>query len=138
MKQKKITPARIYHPWWTWECYKAGFYNSSPPDGLTPEQASEKYRDFLRDLNAFGNAMFRVMLEWPHSCEHFLTNPSLNRIAWLGQASMCIAHGVPSCFRGGFKLLTPEEQNAADALAEEYLEMWLEDKCRQQPKSVNT
>lgn len=116
-------PNRIYHPWWDWECFKAGFYNTAAKD-LDKAQAEEAYRSFLADLSRFEAGMIRVMIEWPKSCEHFLTNTSLNRIAWLGQAAMCIETGVPACFRSGFKLLTVEQQHAADALAQVFLDKW--------------
>ena len=119
---KKIE--RVYHPWWKWECYKAGFFNTSPPDGLDEEECKERYRVFLSDLSRFGRAMDRVLGEWPHSCEQFLTNPTMNKIAWLGQAALCIDTGIPSKYRAGFKLLTEEQQQAADQLAAEYLDKW--------------
>jgi len=116
---------RIYHTWDRWECYPAGFYNNRPPKGMTSEQAELAYRDFLRDSLRFGLALATVCSEWKHSCEHYLTTESMNRIAWLGQAAMCVATGVPSQFRGGYNLLTPDEQVAADALALQYLNAWL-------------
>jgi hypothetical protein len=123
---KKLT--RIYHPYWNWECYKAGFYNTTID--IEDEEAKLQYKTFLQDLTAFGKAMDRVMAEWPNSCEHFLTNTSMNRIAWLGQASMCITNNVPSCFKGGFKLLSEQEQRSANELAQTYLTRW-ENKCVQ-------
>jgi len=113
---------RIYHPWWLWECYPAGFYDTKAK--VEDEVARNMYKTFLQDLKAFGAGMDRVFAEWPHSCEQFLTNTSMNRIAWLGQSAMCITTGIPSCYRGGFKLLSQEEQDAADALAQEYLTKW--------------
>ncbi len=122
---------RIYHPWWSWECVKAGFYNTLPPEGMDADQARERYREFLSDLELFSESITRVMKEWTHSSDQFLSNGNINRIAWLGQSSMCIHTGIPSCFRGGFKLLTPEQQIDANALAEQRLNEWLEAKCSQ-------
>ncbi len=70
-------------------------------------------------------ALGLVLAAWPNSCEHYLSNESMNRIAWLGQASMCIARKVPAFFRGGFNRLTPEEQNAANLCALDALNAWL-------------
>lgn len=122
---KKTTIERIYHPWWKWECYKAGFFNTTPPAGVDKTKAMEMYAEFLSDLGKFAKGMERVFNEWPRSCEQFLSNPSMNRIAWLGQAAMCIETGIPACFRGGFKLLNVSQQDAANELAKEYLERWL-------------
>lgn len=117
---------RIYHTWDKWECYKAGFYEDGPADqSLTDDKCRDMYALFLRDTNAFEAAMERVLSEWPNSCEHYLTNERMNRIAWLGQASMCIAHGIPSRYRGGFNSLSEEEQLAANMSALKYLNKWL-------------
>ena len=116
---------RIYHPWWNWECCKAGFYATVAPGNLSPDDARDAYRAFLSDIPRFNAAMSQVADSWKNSCEHFLTNTGINRIAWLGQSAMCIATGVPSVFRGGFKLLTIEQQRAANAAAQIQLESWM-------------
>jgi hypothetical protein len=117
---------RIYHTWDKWECYPAGFYDDNPPNGMSSRDATQKYADFLRDTPRFSAALERVITEWPRSCEHYLSNENMNRIAWLGQASACIALGLPSAFRGGFHLLTPEEQQTANETALKALNCWLE------------
>jgi hypothetical protein len=66
-----------------------------------------------------------VITEWKHSCEHYLTNVAMNRIAWLGQAAVCYAHGIPNTFRGGYYLLTAEQQTAANETALVALNKWL-------------
>lgn len=121
-----IRVERIYHTWEKWECYPAGFYEDQPPAGMTPGEATKEYAAFLRDLPRFEAALQRVLAEWPRSCEHYLSNENMNRIAWLGQASMCIATRVPAAFRSGFNLLTKPEQEAADDMALKYLNVWLE------------
>lgn len=116
---------RKYHHWEEWECYKNGFFDTFPPEGMTKEDAETEYCIFLSNLDRFSDGMERVFREWPNSCEQFLTNPTMNRIAWLGQSAMCIETGVPACFRGGFKLLSQESQDKANKLAKEYLIRWL-------------
>lgn len=117
---------RIYHTWDKWECYPAGFYENKPKDkDLTDEQCREMYASFLRDIPMFEAAMQSILEKWPRSCEHYLSNESMNRIAWLGQASMCYAYGIPAVFRGGFNRLTDEEQERANQSALKYLNRWL-------------
>jgi ParB-like chromosome segregation protein Spo0J len=117
---------RIYHTWDKWECYRAGFYEERPPDGMAQEQGEEMYRAFLSDTTAFEVALAGVISEWKFSCEHYLTNERMNRIAWLGQASMAYAHRIPSCCRGGYNRLTDSQKETADLLALRYLNKWLE------------
>ncbi len=118
-------PDRIFHTFDKWECHKAGFY-ASKKEGMTEEQCVNAYADFLKDLNKFENALIGVTENWKHSCEHYLTNKAMNRIAWLGQASMCYATGIPSKYCSGYNLLNLEEQQNADLLALKYLNKWME------------
>ena len=117
---------RVFHEWQDWECFPAGFYSDKPPKGMTVPECEESYRAFLADTSQFGEALERVITEWKFSSEHYLTNPKMNRIGWLGQAAMCIMSGVPARFCGGYNLLTEEQKEAADRKALEYLNKWLE------------
>lgn len=116
---------RIYHPWENWECYNYGFWNTTCPDGMKDKQGIEEYRLFLADSKQFEKALKGVLKNWPRSCEHNLTNESMNRIAWLGQASMAYAKGIPAHCRSGFCRLTEDEQSTANHLALKYLNIWL-------------
>lgn len=117
---------RIFHEWQEWECYPAGFYSDKPPMGMTVDDCQASYRDFLADIPRFERALGRVISEWKNSCEHYLTNEKMNRIAWLGQSSMCLETGIPSRFCGGYNLLSDDQKRAADEKALEYLNIWLE------------
>jgi len=118
---------RIYHTWDKWECYPAGFYENNAPKPMKAREATTAYASFLRDLPRFEAALRRVVSEWHNSCEHYLSNANMNRIAWLGQASACLALGLPSIFRAGYYQLSEDEQRAADEMALKYLNAWLTD-----------
>jgi ParB-like chromosome segregation protein Spo0J len=115
---------RIFHTYEKWECYKAGFYETTK-EGWKKEDCETSYAKFLRDLPTFATALEHVITEWVHSCEHYLSNVAMNRIAWLGQASVCYALGIPSTYRAGFQLLTDKEQDAANELALVFLNRWM-------------
>ena len=117
-------PNRIFHTFDKWECQKAGFYKSIVL-GKTTEECEKEYAEFLSNDEKFKDALEKVITEWKHSCEHYLTNRSMNRIAWLGQASMCYAAGIPSRFCGGFNLLDEKKREHANNIALEYLNKWL-------------
>ena len=116
--------SRVFHTYEKWECYKAGFYNTTL-NGLTKEECERMYESFFSSEEAFSEALEHVTTEWKHSCEHYLTNTAMNRIAWLGQAAACFAMGIPSSFRGGFNLLTGEKAEKANQVALKYLNNWL-------------
>ena len=115
---------RIFHTYDKWECHAAGFY-ATALKGKTKAECEQEMRDLLIDLPKFRKALSFVITNWKHSCEHYLTNTSMNRIAWLGQAAACHAAGVPSVCRGGFALLTESQQKKADSEALKYLNKWL-------------
>lgn len=118
-------PERIFHTFEKWECHKAGFY-ASKKEGMTSEQCEKKYAEFLSNDEMFKNALQGVLDNWINSCEHYLTNKAMNRIAWLGQAATCYATGIPSKFCSGFNLLSIEQQEKANEIALEYLNKWME------------
>jgi hypothetical protein len=117
-------PDRIFHTYKEWECYKAGFF-ATTKDGMSKDECLNSYAAFLRNIPHFTNALEHVITEWKYSCEQNLSNSAMNRIAWLGQASACYAEGLPSCFCGGFSLLSTDEQNLANETALIYLNKWL-------------
>lgn len=129
---------RIYHTWDKWECYPAGFYEKRPKDkAISDDEAREIYTNLLANTEEFEAALERVITEWRHSCEHYLTNESMNRIAWLGQAALCLAKGVPAIFRGGFVDLPLDLQRRANETALKYLNKWRE-KYGEPPLTLET
>lgn len=118
-------PNRIYHTWDKWECYPAGFYATKPPGKMTRDEAEEKYREFLSDIPEFRRVLAKILIEWKHSLEHYLTNDTMNRIAYMGQAAMAYKYGIPSSCRGGYHRLSSEEQVAADNAALDTINEWM-------------
>jgi ParB-like chromosome segregation protein Spo0J len=118
-------PDRIFHTFDKWECHKAGFY-ASKFDGMTADQCEREYAEYLSNEERFREGLNGVVSEWIHSCEHYLTNKAMNRIAWLGQAAMCYSTGIPSKYCAGFNLLSPEQQDKANLIALDALNYWMQ------------
>lgn len=117
-------PNRIFHTFDKWECHKAGLYASNF-EGKTASECEHDYAEFLSNDKIFSETLEKVIVEWKNSCEHYLTNNSMNRIAWLGQASVCYATGIPSKFCSGWNLMSIENQNKANEVALVALNNWL-------------
>jgi len=117
---------RIFHTYDKWEAVEYGFYELHHKT-MSVKQCEYKYMQLLTNLNEFEETLQKVISEWKYSCEHNLTNKSLNRIAWLGQAALAYRYNIPSRYCGGFKLLTKEQQEAANEMALKYLNIWLEE-----------
>jgi hypothetical protein len=117
-------PERVFHTYEKWECHKAGFY-ASKKEGMTAEECEKAYYTVLSNPILFGNTLDKIIVEWKHSCEHYLTNKAMNRIAWLGQAAVCYHTGVPSAFSAGWNRLNAEQQAVANQVALNYLNKWM-------------
>lgn len=115
---------RIFHTYDKWECYPAGFYESSLKN-MSHDECKAKFVEILSSEELFSKALSGVISEWKNSCEHYLTNKSMNRIAWLGQASVCYLSGVPSRYSGAWFDVSEENRKKADELALKYLNIWL-------------
>jgi ParB-like chromosome segregation protein Spo0J len=117
-------PERIFHTFEKWECHKAGFYGNKK-EGMTGDQCEQEYANYLSNEERFREGLNGVINDWVNSCEHYLTNKAMNRIAWLGQAAMCYSTKIPSKFCGGFNLLSPEQQDKANLIALDALNFWM-------------
>ena len=84
---------RIYHPYWLWEDYKAGFYNSC--SGTEKKEKIESVLQMFNSEKLTTEFMNRVITEWKYSCEHNLTNESMNKIAYIGQGACCLFSNIP-------------------------------------------
>ncbi len=115
---------RIFHPWTKWECYRHNFYGGVME--YTKDNSHRLYAGVLKDTSKFEAALQVIIRDWHYSCEHNLTNESMNRIAWLGQAACALVHNIPNNLAmGGYNILTNDQKTAADKMADKYLNLWL-------------
>jgi len=115
---------RIYHPYWRWEDFKAGFYNNC--------SGEEKKILITKGIEMFNSEkltlenMYRTINEWKYSCEHNFTNPSLNKIAYLGQGACCLYANIPSIVTMEiWNMLEKNVQDRANSNAEKVLNHWI-------------
>lgn len=114
---------RIFHPYWLWEDYKCGFYESAT--GEKKKQQQEKVVEMFNSAELTREFMMKAINEWVNSCEHNLTNPAMNKIAYLGQSACCIYAGVGSQITmTSWSLLTKEVQQRSNEIAKEVLTIW--------------
>ncbi len=116
---------RVFYHHALLEEYPAGMWRIL--NGDTRQEAVTKSIALLRDHEALERAMEQVLDQWPFSCEHNLSSENSNRIAWLGQAACCLAHGAgEDCTRGAWAWLTDNERVLANKSAERVLSAWLD------------
>lgn len=115
---------RIFHTYDKWECHKAGLYASNV-EGMSHEECQEEFKRILSDEKLFEEILSKLIVEWKHSCEHYLTNKSMNRIAWLGQAAVCYHSGIPAKYSNAWFDMEQRFQDRANQIAFKYLNKWL-------------
>ena len=108
---------RYYADYRTWEDYKAGMWNKEVRTDFI-----ELSKDLL--LNPL-EAMQNVIISWPVSTKHNLSNLNSNRKSWLGQAACCLTHECSEFeTRMAWKELTKEQQFYANQCANIVIEKW--------------
>ena len=115
---------RIYHPYWRWEDFKAGFYNNC--SGEEKKILINKGIEMFNSEKLTLENMYRVINEWKYSCEHNFTNPSLNKIAYIGQGACCLYANIPSTATMEiWNMLEKKVQDRANNNAEKVLNHWI-------------
>jgi hypothetical protein len=81
--------------------------------------------EFTGDAELYGRWMRIVIVDWPISCEHNLTDLSINRRAWVGHAATCLAIQCPEYItRMAWGHLSNDQRTAANAQADHAIGLW--------------
>lgn len=113
---------QIFHHFSLWEDYKAGFYDTVCHDA---KEHIKKSVELLSNQDEFYKYASRVIEEWVFSCEHNLTDPSLNKIAYIGQSACCIANNTPAFVtRNAWSYIDEADQRLANETARKILKEW--------------
>ena len=88
-------------------------------------QSMDQAVEFTGNAVLYGSFMFRVIREWPISCENALTDYFLNRKAWLGHAAVALALQIPEDItRTAWAKLSHEQQLLANKEASRAIQAW--------------
>lgn len=113
---------QIFHHFSKWEDYKHGFYNTTCED---TKEHIQKSVELLSNQDKFYKYANKVIKEWVCSCEQNLTDPSLNKIAYIGQSACCLANGTPAFVtRNSWAYLDENKQRLANETARKVLKEW--------------
>jgi len=117
----KVKFKRVYHPWREWEEVAHNMWGEAYDNKYALDQAIALTSDHKR----YGHYMQRIIREWPISCENALTDPSLNRKAWIGHAAVALALNIPEDItRKAWSYLTDEQQKLANEEARRAIRAW--------------
>ena len=116
---------RVYHRYEKCEEFKSPMWRAcKPQDSQLLILGAAK---LMIDHQKFKDACMKVVNEWPVSCEANLTAHSINHQAWIGHAACAIELGSPEDMtRFGWRTLTKEQQDLANAAADDAIAYWSE------------
>jgi len=116
---------RIYHPYWLWEDYKNGFYENV--SGEEKQIKIQKVFEMFNNEKLTIDNMNYVVDNWRYSMEHNLSNPSINKIAYIGQSACCNYAKIPnSITMECWSKLSKEVQERANKNAIDSISRWNE------------
>jgi len=126
---------RIYHPYNLWEDVENGILKNGFNE-LETEELTEKAKSLLCNSKEFYEVAKKVIENWIYSAEQNLSNTSRNRQAWIGQSSCCYKHKVPEYItKYAWRLMTKEEQDEANKIADKIIKLWEEKNAKKIPKT---
>ena len=111
-----------YYPYWIREDYINGLFETSVSDEeILIEKVIRLFKSEKRTIRAMSN----VVNKWKKATEHNLTNKSINKIAWLGQAACCYSVKAPDYItKKAWWLLEKEVRDRADKNAKDIIESY--------------
>ena len=119
---------RIYHHHDSWEDHKHKMYDNIL-DKKKQNMLIEKTINFFENEKMVSFFMGRIINEWKCCCEHNFTNPSMNKVAWLGQSASCLYSGANKEITiEAWNQLSEKTQKRANKIAEKTIKRWM--KCR--------
>ena len=112
---------QVYIPYWEWEDYLNGMWSKGDSDRL------QEAIDFTGDHLKYGQAMREVAASWPRTMLNSLTNPSINKRAFLGHCAVSFKLGISEAItRQAWKHLSDSQRYDADKVAQETIDEWTE------------
>jgi len=116
---------RIYHNYKKWEEYQYGMWRAVY--GEEKEALLKAAIEFTGNAQRYGHYMMIVAKTWKYSCEHNLTDTSINQQAWIGHAACALAINCPEDItRAAWWFLSEQQQDEANAMADKAIKYWHE------------
>lgn len=116
---------RVYRHYLDWEDFECGMWSRVSKD--TEVEMIQTAIEFTGNHIEYGKAMMEVISKWPNTMEHNLTNPSTNRLAFIGHCAVSMKLGIPEYItRKAWRELTESQRNLADNEAKKALSAWRE------------
>lgn len=112
---------QIWVPYTEWEDWVNGMWAKGKDEDL------QRAIDFTGNHIEYGKAMAEVVISWPRTMLNSMTNPGINRRAFLGHCAVCYRLGISeSITRQAWAFLTEQQRVDADNEAEKNIKIYEE------------
>ena len=120
MERKTVNRViQVYIPYWEWEDYLNGMWSKGDASRLLEAVT------FTSNHILYGTAMKEVITAWPRTMLNSLTNPSINKRAFLGHCAVSYKLGISEAItRMAWKELTDTQRYLADLVAQSTIDEW--------------
>lgn len=116
---------RIYHPYWLWEDWQNGLFETDGYDEKETERLTELAKSLLENQEEFFRIAKEVITEWKYAAEMNLSNKGRNRQAWIGQASCCYKYKIPEYMtKYAWRMMSEENRIKANNTADNVIATW--------------
>jgi len=120
----KVEKNRVYHPYQKWEDYQNKFYENC--SGIEKEKKLCQALEMFNSEELTRRNMYSVIEKWKYSCEHNLTNSSMNKIAYIGQAACSYYAQIPNTITmEAWNILSKDVQERSNKIAIEVINEWI-------------
>lgn len=127
---------QIYHPYFIWEDYINGMYNTTNIEN--ENDLIEKGISLFCDKDLFYDTSLEMVLNWKNSADVNLTNVYINRRAWIGRASCCFLYGIPEIItRIAWNNTPNKNKNISNSIANKIIKIY-EEKNKSIHKNMGT
>jgi len=131
---KKMEAMNYKTPYYEWECFKNGMYKTYSEINDYDIQFKNSIL-LLSNQDLFYKIGLKVLKDWPISCDNFLTNKNINKIAFIGQVCCCYKFGCSEIVvKDAWKTLDSITQYHANKTALEILNLYERSNRRIQSK----
>ena len=118
-----IKTKQIFHHWELWEDYRYNFYDNC--SGEEKVKKSQSVFDMFNSEQETRRCMFFVVDNWRYSMEQNLTNPSINKVAYIGQCACAYFDNIPNTVTmENWSHLDKAVRDRSDKIALEAIERW--------------
>lgn len=115
---------QIYHHYKKWEDEKHNFYHNISKVDI--EEKTKEIQKMFNDYQILKKCIDHVVKNWEYSMQQNLTNPNINKIAYIGQAAAAYHCKAPSDLtRRVWHTLNAETQDRANKYAKKVYQNWL-------------